>query len=584
MLSVTKRIETVCQPYGGYIPKSSFVAKTYTDSKEVAEIRPDLSGIQGMTVDYLTRFILCGNKIESFNISLKGAQKLDEKMGGDEYNKACKLLEEIKGLDRISIVNACKIVCYDSAFRAGILSYVPEERIEWDEALFSNIAILVNRSITFIKSEGTVVLDGFSFEGGFTKLVSSGDGDFLLKNHLENMIVDIKVSKKEFSSEWSLQLLMYYLLGIHSIHKEFQDVTKLCIYNPYLNKSFICQIADISDESKYKVSRNIIGYKMIRTCKEDSLILNKKMCYSTWDAIQTDNGNAVTDDEILFLFLDNHTRKTCFDVTAYGNGIFDITNDDYWTYLSTTFYEYNCKLRPKFSYIDYVKLIKNNGYYMFVSVSSQGKYSLLHGGRRHSLKRPLEYYYNNIEKYSVAVISCFREYWDALRIISEQLKSINPSGLLSGNIHGCIVDIDWFNHIYINPYDGTVTPYHATSMFDKDVYINVKSLLSTNRPDLLSSFNQLIEANNTDKTISLLNQKDNLCANNWLSKQDDTISESFAKVYEYDMYAISNWLKPLQCIYDNNLVKIWYENFLDEASLPHVVFSETLEKKLGLKI
>ena len=77
MFSVTKRIETVSQPQGGYIPKSLFVEEKYDDRLEVAEVEAAFAGIQGMATDYLTRFMLTSNKLTAFKISILGAAKVD---------------------------------------------------------------------------------------------------------------------------------------------------------------------------------------------------------------------------------------------------------------------------------------------------------------------------------------------------------------------------------------------------------------------------------------------------------------------------------------------------------------------------
>ena len=132
---------------------------------------------------------------------------------------------------------------------------------------------------------------------------------------------------------------------------------------------------------------------------------------------------------------------------------------------------------------------------------------------------------------------------------------------LDGRVHGCIVDIDYSNHIYINPLDGSIVPYCAISMFDKNVYKNVKSLLSAQRPEMLPSFNKL--AKNQDSTSLIL--QDAKIANLSIITEGDEIDTSFIKVYEHDMYAISNKLKPLQNIYDYKWVQVWYDNVLENS-------------------
>ena len=72
-----------------------------------------------------------------------------------------------------------------------------------------------------------------------------------------------------------------------------------------------------------------------------------------------------------------------------------------------------------------------------------------------------------------------------------------------GRVHGCIVDIDNFNHIYLNPYDGSVTPYWATSKYLKFAYSNVVSLIAAKRPEMLMAFNRMVDAN-AGKEVALL--------------------------------------------------------------------------------
>lgn len=51
------------------------------------------------------------------------------------------------------------------------------------------------------------MLKGFTFKGGYSPIVTAGDGDYLTKDTLW----DFKVSKKELNSKHTLQLLMYYI-------------------------------------------------------------------------------------------------------------------------------------------------------------------------------------------------------------------------------------------------------------------------------------------------------------------------------------------------------------------------------------
>lgn len=49
-------------------------------------------------------------------------------------------------------------------------------------------------------------------------------------------------------------------MGLHSIHDEFQEVDKIGIFNPKLNKVYVREIKDIPSEIITEVSKDVIGY------------------------------------------------------------------------------------------------------------------------------------------------------------------------------------------------------------------------------------------------------------------------------------------------------------------------------------
>ncbi|EOO75492.1 hypothetical protein ACQVPJ_26185 [Bacillus mycoides] len=250
MVSVTQRISKVKQPRGGYIKPKDFIVTDLLDTNILNECENIHSSLVGLTVDYLTRF-LNGTPIEkAFKISLMGAFNVKE------VELANDLLLNIQGTDDISIESACKMVGFDVAYRAGVAGYKPVELINPDKETISNIRIMVNRGLDFFKSYGPIVKDGFTFEGGYTPLINTGDGDFLT----ENTLWDFKVSKSAPTNKHTLQLLMYYLMGVHSIHSEFEQVENLGIFNPRLNKVYLLPISTISSEIINEVNTTVIGY------------------------------------------------------------------------------------------------------------------------------------------------------------------------------------------------------------------------------------------------------------------------------------------------------------------------------------
>ena len=249
MASVTQIIKQIKQPRGGYIPPSNFEEIQLNDNNELKEENIH-SSLVGLVVDYLTRFMMNKDLENSFRISIIGSILANDK----EY--AINLLKSIKGIDDKSIESACKLVGYDVFVRTGGIGYKDVKIINPDKDTIDNIRIMIKRSLLFYEEYGPIIKDGFTFEGGYTSKIDSGDGDFLT----EDTLWDFKVSKNKPNSSHTLQLLIYYIMGIHSIHNEFSSIKKLGIYNPRLNTIYLIQIENIDKNIIDEVSNKIIGY------------------------------------------------------------------------------------------------------------------------------------------------------------------------------------------------------------------------------------------------------------------------------------------------------------------------------------
>lgn len=276
MYSVTKRICIIKQPRGGYINRKQFMVNILDDGIELNEAENINPGLVGLVVDYMTRFLMGALKEEAFKISLQGA-----KIAKDDFN-AYKLLDKIKGLDYESVTSACRLAGYDVCFRAGMRGYKSVEEIKPDIKTVDNIVTMIRRSLHFWKEYGPIVKDGFTFEGGYTPVISEGDGDYLTKDTLW----DFKVSKKEINSEHTLQLLIYYIMGKHSVYKEFDSIKRLGIYNPRLNKTYLLNVCDIPKDVIDIVSHDVIGYGL---SKEEFQELRKKELNRSKNTIKSMN-------------------------------------------------------------------------------------------------------------------------------------------------------------------------------------------------------------------------------------------------------------------------------------------------------
>ena len=276
MPSVTRVADQCKQPYGGYI-KAAWFEKTQLSNAPLSLDAENISPILvGLAVDYLTRFQSGLPKEEAFGISLAAAEIADHLMPG-RLDEAREALDGISGLDKESIVNACKIVSFDVWRRSILAAMTTGSHLSIPNSItVDHIRRMVQRSMHFLKLYGPVVSYKFTFDppngdvadyismketgegryGGYTPAVSSGDGDF----HTKDTIWDFKVSKRELTSKQTLQLLMYYIMGKHSDQKQYETINKLGVYNPRLDTVYLLETERIPKLVFKRVGRDVLKY------------------------------------------------------------------------------------------------------------------------------------------------------------------------------------------------------------------------------------------------------------------------------------------------------------------------------------
>ncbi len=251
MASVTQRVSKIKQPYGGYLPMKLFLKEFFDDGLNLNKNENIHASLVGIAVDYLTRFSLGDSADKAFHISSLGASNIGM------LSKANVLKTKVTGLDDLSIISACKLAGFDVCFRSSKAAYKPIENINPDSPTIENIRIKVKRSISFWNKYGPIICSEPTFEGGYTGTVDAGDGDFVSKDTLW----DFKVSKSAPTTKHSLQLLMYYIMGLHSVHEHFKSISNLGFFNPRLNTVYICPVSSISTETIAEIENNVICYE-----------------------------------------------------------------------------------------------------------------------------------------------------------------------------------------------------------------------------------------------------------------------------------------------------------------------------------
>ncbi len=176
--SVTGRVKKTKQRRGGYVSPRS-MKKTFLGQNKnegLDGLNPDeniAANLIGLAVDYLTRVMIGEDAINAFKVSLLGASIINED------NKAQQLISKVNGLNKEAVISAVKLSGYDVIYRFSVLGYKPVDTINPNEATVENIITMVNRSLKFFERYGPVVISGFDLEGGYTEIISNGDGDYL---------------------------------------------------------------------------------------------------------------------------------------------------------------------------------------------------------------------------------------------------------------------------------------------------------------------------------------------------------------------------------------------------------------------
>ncbi|MGL4183979.1 MAG: hypothetical protein ACRCRP_02480 [Metamycoplasmataceae bacterium] len=264
MPSVTQIIKNIKQPYGGYIKPSDFEEINLDIKTKLNDNETVVPALIGLAVDYLSRFLISKNKDKAFEISKHGAHVLSilsKNFNKSDFDKLFKNIS-FKLTDKC-IDSAIRLTGFDCVYRAGVATYKDINSFIIDDSTIKNVRIMVERSIDFFKEYGPVKGDGFSFynpktkESGYTEIITIGDGDF----YTENVLWDFKVSKNKITSAHTLQVLIYYIMGIHANLDDFKTINKLGFFNPRLNKVYLFDLNKIDKEIIKEVEKNVIGYK-----------------------------------------------------------------------------------------------------------------------------------------------------------------------------------------------------------------------------------------------------------------------------------------------------------------------------------
>lgn len=219
----------------------------------------------------------------------------------------------------------------------------------------------------------------------------------------------------------------------------------------------------------------------------------------------------------------------------HDDGIYKITKEQY-----IDFYR-GKNIRMDFTReINILYMLKKSGYYCFIHQSKNGNLTILNGGAMKSLDiLDINYYYERMDNIICYIKQPLDKFSDIQNQIANTVKKIGGRG----TIHGAIIDIDYLNHIYVNPIDGTITGYWASDIINKKIYPSIPNLLEANCPALYKNYTKMIAGD---------------------SKSELAIPESATpgiptQIYlDTDIYKASREIKKMQKL-NSNILSTWYE-------------------------
>lgn len=230
----------------------------------------------------------------------------------------------------------------------------------------------------------------------------------------------------------------------------------------------------------------------------------------------------------------------------YEDGIYEITSAQYNDFFRGRNIQMNFTRE-----INVLYMLKRNGYYCFIHESKSGSLAILNAGALKRLEeKDINYYYAHMDDVILYLRKPLDKYMSKQQRISEEIRKLGGAG----TIHGCIIDIDWYNHIYLNPIDLTVTGYWALNMIDKIVYPDVPTLLETKCPAIYDNYMKFSKGDKKNPLVPSKNRKGVL----------GVLPQEYLST---DIYKASREIKKIQKL-TSNILSSWYENPVQAYALP----------------
>lgn len=287
------------------------------------------------------------------------------------------------------------------------------------------------------------------------------------------------------------------------------------------------------------------------THKNERIRTEKKVLYADNQIGYHNNGRF--DGMIRFKTakMDSTTNPYAF----FEDGYYQTTPEDY-----LRFYEYigeyigEGKLIRKRCETGELYVIKSLGYYGFFVVNKSG-ISIVNGGKtkRISLNKNIDWIYSNFNIVVNKYLAVLEPLFMVQMQISQELKRLG----FQGSIHGLIVDIDYYNHVMVNPIDGSVTFYYSPWFGEVQQFESFRKQLEfMNDKGLLEGQNVDVKSLKTEDVVSECDALALRSSNALTSIENNGISNEMMLVSRTEgAYGVSRAINPLQRLFTGHVLR-----------------------------
>lgn len=401
------------------------------------------------------------------------------------------------------------------------------------EKFFSslNIKLLNNKSYFLSKCENTRT--SIPIKSGILMIGSTGFSGrnkyYNAKIGLYSSCIDEKVELEE-TNKW----YEYYKNALR-MAKEHNCVLLVCTHN------------HLSDWMKNTYSEYPTIFLNGHTHQNNVYIDNKSDIY-----VYSDNQIGYKNENFIFKQVYVYAKKNPFK--NYSDGYYEIRLENYIEYV-----QYTGTIILSLKRIEnYLKngvlyLIKKDNIYGFFILRNNGNVLICQGGKTKKIrdKGNIEEIYFNFSVIIKNSYKLFFKYRQWQESISQEVKKIGGTG----RVHGFIIDIDYYNHIYVCP-NGDIGFYYSPIIGVRKFYNTLYELLETyGKSEMLKLYKEEYNKLSIITKMGLLSEPK-------IDEEEINIQMKEKWDIHKEFYTGSSKYLQLQRLFDLNWLRFWDDRLL----------------------